>query len=277
MSIVLRPYRRLALALLPALGLAATAPAAAQQAQPAKPAAPKAQTVPAPAPVESQPLAPLTPAPGAVEAQAAPAPAPSPAPSPAPAPAQAPDAGSAPPAAPAAPPLQSAEGPTTLAPAPADPSVPDEVQIAGRPAAALRAQSTWDDGYETLTGAFQKLQAAMDKAGIKVTGRPLSVFIETDDMGFRFEAQVPIEAAPAARPQGLPSEISFTTTPSGKAIRFVHRAPYDDIDSTYEAISAYLDSKGIEVKDAFTEEYVNPGANAGDPGLDLNIYVLPKE
>jgi effector-binding domain-containing protein len=88
---------------------------------------------------------------------------------------------------------------------------------------------------------------------------------------------LPIEAAPAARPAGLPAEITFTTTPAGKAIRFVHRAPYDDIDSTYEAISAYLDSKGIEVKDAFTEEYVNPGANAGDTALDLNIYVLPKE
>ena len=61
---------------------------------------------------------------------------------------------------------------------------------------------------------------------------------------------LPVEAAPGSRPAGLPAEVTFGATPGGRAVRFVHRAPYDDINSTYEAISAYLDSKGIEVKEA---------------------------
>jgi effector-binding domain-containing protein len=40
-------------------------------------------------------------------------------------------------------------------------------------------------------------------------------------------------------------------------LRFVHRGPYDDIDSTYETVTAYLDAKNIEVKDFFVEEYVS--------------------
>lgn len=167
-------------------------------------------------------------------------------------------------------------GVTTLAPPPADPTTPDEVVLAPRPAATLRGQSSWDDGYGVLTSSFARLRSEMDKAGVRVTGAPLAQFLETDDMGFRFEAQLPVDAAPASRPAGLTADIGFGATVGGKAIRFVHRAPYDDIDSTYEAISAYLDSKGIEAKETFTEEYVALGADQGDDKLELNIYVQPK-
>ncbi|PSC06771.1 AraC family transcriptional regulator [Alsobacter soli] len=165
---------------------------------------------------------------------------------------------------------------TTLAPAPADPSTPDEVTLASKPAAVTRGSAAWDEGYDKLTEAFRKLQSEMDKAGVKVTGKPVATFLETDDNGFRFEAQLPVEAAPATRPQGLADDVQFGQTPAGKAIRFVHKAPYDDIDSTYEAVSAYLDAKGIEAKDNFSEEYVTLGANAGDTNLEIYIYVLPK-
>jgi effector-binding domain-containing protein len=276
-----RPARLACLAA--SLSLALTLAPSAPRAQQAVTKPPAASTVPAPQPVESQPLPPLAPAPAeAAQAPASPVPA-SPVPAPpvpaapapiAPSPA-APQAQSAP--APGNVPLpQLGDGPATLAPPPSDPSIPDTVDIASKPSVALRAMSSWDDGYDNLTRAFQRLQDEMTRAGIKVTGRPISVFLETDDMGFRFEAQLPIESAPSTRPATLPQEITFGSTPSGRAIRFVHRGPYDDIDSTYEAISAYLDSKGIEVKDSFTEEYVNAGANAGDTALEMYIYVLPK-
>ena len=59
-----------------------------------------------------------------------------------------------------------------------------------------------------------------------------------------------------------PSSISAPTSalaqsPSGKAIKFQHRGAYDDIDSTYEAITAYLDEKGLEARNLFVEEYLN--------------------
>ncbi|WP_406855403.1 GyrI-like domain-containing protein [Alsobacter sp. KACC 23698] len=245
----------------PLAALARIAAIAALAAGPSLSGAALAQTAPAPAPVESQPLPPPpgTPAPPSA-APATPAPAPAPAPV-------------APPTAQAAP---ASNGLVTLAPAPADPSTPDEVTLESRPSAVTRGMATWDEGYEKLTQSFAKLQSEMSKAGVKITGNPVATFLETDDMGFRFEAQLPIEAAPASRPPELATDIQFGQTPAGRAIRFVHKAPYDDIDSTYEAISAYLDAKGIEVKDNFTEEYVNQGQNAGDAELELFIYVLPK-
>ena len=46
-------------------------------------------------------------------------------------------------------------------------------------------------------------------------------------------------------------------TPAGKAMRFQHAGSYADIDSTYDAITAYLDEKGIDAQDSFVEEYQN--------------------
>jgi effector-binding domain-containing protein len=154
--------------------------------------------------------------------------------------------------------------------------MPDEVMLSARPALTVRGQSTWDEGYDVLMKSFDKLKSEAGKAGLRSAGVPLASFLETDDTGFKFEAQLPLATAPAARPGGLAPEVGIGRTPEGKAIRFVHRAPYDDIDSTYEAISAYLDAKGIEVKESFTEEYVSPGKDAGDAGLEIFIYVQPK-
>jgi effector-binding domain-containing protein len=163
----------------------------------------------------------------------------------------------------------------TLVPNPGDPTNVDEVLLPGKPTAVIRGQSTWDDGFETLKGTFRRIEEELTRAGITPSGRPLTVFVETDDMGFRYEAMVPIPAVPENRPSLTP-EIGFSRTPDGKALRFVHKDPYEEIDSLYETITTYLDAKGISVKDAFVEEYVTDLTTPTDPNLEVNIFVQPK-
>ena len=115
------------------------------------------------------------------------------------------------------------------------------------------------------------------RACLAVNGKPVTLFTETDDQGFRYEALLPVESLPAQRPVGMAPEVRLGATPEGRAIRFVHQAPYDDIDTTYEAITAYLDLKGIEVKDTLIEEYANLGKDASDPTLEVHIYVQPRK
>jgi effector-binding domain-containing protein len=163
-----------------------------------------------------------------------------------------------------------------LTPPPADPSQSDEVELPAKPVGILRGSGNWDAAFETLQKAFARLASDLGKAGVKITGRSIAIFTETDDTSFRFEALLPVDAAPASRPAGLPNDIQFGTTPSGKATRFVHQAPYEEIDGTYEAITAYLDAKDLEVKDAFIEEYVAMGKDDSDPNTQVYIYVQPK-
>ena len=70
--------------------------------------------------------------------------------------------------------------------------------------------------------------------------------------------------------------VQLGTSPAGPSLRFLHVAPYDDIDSTYETITAYLEAKNIVVKDAFLEEYVSELKDPGDPNLEINVYVQPR-
>jgi effector-binding domain-containing protein len=182
------------------------------------------------------------------------------------------------PAAPAGPPAATPAPATarpTLVPSAGDPMDVAEVTLPGKPVAALSGESTWDEGFENLKNAFARIEGELGKAGIRPAGRPVTVFVETDDMGFRYEAMVPVERAPEGRPT-LTSDIRFARTPEGKAYHFVHKGPYDDIDSTYETITAYLDAKGIVAKDVFIEEYVTDFTDSADTSLEINIFVQPR-
>ena len=137
-------------------------------------------------------------------------------------------------------------------------------------------QATWDEGFKTLNDAFTKLNDNLAKANIKPTGNPMAVFTETDDAGFKFTAMVPVEKAPEAKPADLAADVGFGDSPGGKVMKFQHRSAYDDIDSTYEAITAYLDEKGLEAKNMFAEEYLNRTKASDDNSLEVDIYVFLK-
>jgi effector-binding domain-containing protein len=186
------------------------------------------------------------------------------------------------PAAPASPP---AAAPSPTAPAPGAPTANQSsesgidavqtVDVAARPVALMRGSATWDDGFKTITGALTQIQSEMQKAGLTASGHPFTVFIETDDAGFRYEAMVPLDKAPEGKSE-LTKDIQIGSSPSGKAMKFQHRGAYDDIDATYEAITAYLDEKNIEAQNLFVEEYLTDPKAADDQSLEVDIYVFIK-
>ncbi|ATQ66492.1 MULTISPECIES: GyrI-like domain-containing protein [Methylosinus] len=158
---------------------------------------------------------------------------------------------------------------------PVDPIAGQAIDIPARPVARLRGQGTWTDGLKTLGEAVAKTKAAAEKAGLKADGRPLVAFTETDDNGFHFEAMLPLAKAPEGKPK-LDSGVEIGASPAGKALKFQHRGPYAEIDSTYEAITAFLDEKGLDTKNLFVEEYLTDLQTSDDDGLEVDIYVFLK-
>ena len=149
------------------------------------------------------------------------------------------------------------------------------VDVEARPVALIRGNSSWDDGFKNLNAAFKKIQTEITKSGLKAVGRPITAFVETDDNGFHYEAMVPLEKAPEGK-EALTPEVRLGQSPSGKAMKFQHRGAYDDIDSTYEAITAYMDEKGLEARNLFVEEYLNDMKTPDDAGTQIDIYVFLK-
>lgn len=165
---------------------------------------------------------------------------------------------------------------STLAGKGSDSSDVGEVVLAPKPVLMQSGQATWDQGFQKLSNSIRALRAEAQRAGLAVAGRPLSLFVETTDDGFRFEAMLPVAIPPGGQAPSLGPDFRMGTSPAGPAFRFLHQAPYDDIDSTYETITAYLEAKSIVVKDAFLEEYVSELNDPGDPNLEINVYVQPK-
>lgn len=231
--------------------------------------------------IESAPLPDLDP-------NARPPAAPATAASPAPAPQPAAPAVPAAPAEPAKPlPMGAIESPQmaypdvppgmSVAPELQQSKLPDTFTLVSKPALVMSGQSTWEGGFQKLKDAFEKLKISAQSAGMTITGYPVTIFIATTEMDFRFDALLPIDKVPNQLPANFPTDMHIGVTPSGRAMRFVHQAPYDDIDNAYEQITAYLDAKEIDVRDSFIEEYVTLGSSDKDPSTTINIIIQPKD
>jgi effector-binding domain-containing protein len=149
------------------------------------------------------------------------------------------------------------------------------VELAARPALTLKGEAPLDDAQKSIAEAVGKLNAAAAKAGVKASGKPIAVFSETSEKSIRFEAMLPLEKAPDGKGK-LEGGVEVGATPAGKALKFEHRGPYEDIESTYEAITAFLDEKGLDTKDRFIEEYVSDVADAEDEEGEVDIYIFVK-
>jgi effector-binding domain-containing protein len=149
------------------------------------------------------------------------------------------------------------------------------VEVPARPVLVLKGQAKWDDAAKTLTNSLAKVTAAATKAGLAPNGRPLTVFTDTDDNGFHYEAMLPIAKAPEGKVK-FADGVEVGASPAGKALKFEHRGSYDEIDATYEAITAYLDEKGLDTNNIFIEEYLTNLTDAEDANVDVDIYVFVK-
>lgn len=221
----------------PASGPTAAAPPAAQQ-------APAAPATPAPSASTAAPAAPETPATPPAAAQA-----------------------------PVTPPAPAAEAPST--PAPAAPNVQtadpfgEQQTLTAKKVVILKGSATWDNAFETLVGSLKTLSGFLDKQGIKPAGSSLIVYTSTDDAGFTYQAEIPVDQEPKNLARGM----SIGTSPEGPTLKFVHRGSYDNMDNTYEAITNHLDEKKQEAKDTFIEEYVTDPLTTTEDKLVINVFV----
>ena len=199
---------------------------------------------------------------------------PTPAASPTTTPAPAPSATPVPPPAETKSPADTPSAAQTPAPPPvapvqtADP-FGEQFTLEPKKVVVMKGTANWDAAFDTLIDAFKALNTVLDKQGIKHAGNSMIVYTSTDDTGFTFLAEIPVEQDP----KNLPKDMSIGKSPEGKALKFVHRGSYDNMDNTYEAITNHLDDKKLEAKDTFIEEYITDPLKTAEDKLVINVYV----
>jgi len=196
-----------------------------------------------------------TPVPPAATAPATPA-TPAPAPSASPTP---------------APPAAATQATPSPSPAPVQAADPfgEEITLAQKTVLVMKGTANWDTAFDTLIESFKSLSALLDKQGIKPSGNSMIVYTSTDDTGFTYLAEIPVDQDP----KNLTKAMSMGKSPDGKALKFVHRGSYDNMDNTYEAITNHLDDKKLEAKDTFIEEYITDPLKTAEDKLVINVYV----
>ena len=242
-------FRAVMVALVPMVAITLVGAALAQS--PAPSASPAASPSASPAPAAAATPAPATTPAPAASAVPVPPPAETKSPADPPATAQSPS----PP-----PPVASVQT--------ADP-FGEEFTLAPKKVVVMKGTANWDAAFDTLIESFKALTALLDKQGIKASGNSMIAYTSTDDNGFTYLAQIPVDQ----EPKNLAKNMSMGNSPEGKALKFVHRGSYDNMDNTYEAITNHLDDKKLEAKDTFIEEYITDPLKTAEDKLVINVYV----
>ena len=207
---------------------------------------------------------------GAALAQApAATPSPAAAASPTPAPSPTPEPAASPSPTPSPAPSAAQQAPNPTAPVQAADPFGEPLTLEPKKVVIHRGNANWDSAFDTLIDSFKALTAFLDKQGIKPAGNAMIVYTSTDDTGFTYLAEIPVEQDP----KNLGKDMSIGKSPEGKALKFVHRGSYDNMDNTYEAITNHLDDKKLEAKDMFIEEYMTDPLKTAEDKLVINVYV----
>ena len=135
----------------------------------------------------------------------------------------------------------------------------------------LTANAGIDDELATdnLAAAWRELFAFVAGQGLERTGQPLAITHFRSD-GWRVDAALPVRAA------GMePSPpIRFGRSPSGPAVRVVHRGPYAEVAGVYEKLAAWMAVRGLREAGVSWERYLSDPALVVPEQRETLVYVL---
>jgi effector-binding domain-containing protein len=154
-----------------------------------------------------------------------------------------------------------------------------EVEVA--PALAVQLSVTCATDHTAIASAMQSSFATlgqyMARTKLAPAGPPRAIYANWGATT-SFTLAFPIVAAPAVT-ESAP-DVVIGTLAGGRALRFVHRGPYDSIRTTYGQIDAWLRERGAIRTDAdwarysgMWEEYVGEPGTMPDTELTTNIYL----
>jgi len=154
-----------------------------------------------------------------------------------------------------------------------------EVEVAPTLAVQLAVTCATDHAgiAAAMTSSFATLGEFMARSKLAPAGPPRAIYTNWGATT-SFTLALPIVAAPPVTESAR--DIVIGKLAGGRALRFVHRGPYDTIRTTYGQIDAWLRERGAIKTDAdwarysgMWEEYLGEPGTMPDSELSTNIYL----
>lgn len=148
----------------------------------------------------------------------------------------------------------------------------ETVRTKSLPMIYVSYQTTMDSGEigRKMGEAFQTLGAFIGMNNIEVAGPALAVYSDYTDTGMKMDIGFPVAAAALGKATG---EVKAGATPAGKAMKFVHRGPYNKLRDTYGEIEAYFKAESIPMSPVAWEVYVTDPNTTPDADLVTEIFM----
>jgi effector-binding domain-containing protein len=120
----------------------------------------------------------------------------------------------------------------------------------------------------TLAAAYQEITAFMTGNQMEMSAQPMTITRAWSEGGYAFDAAIPVVMKDVV----LTGNVQAGQSPSGRAVRVIHRGPYDRMMPTYEKLSAYMTVNGLREGPVSWEHYISdPGKTPGNE-LITHIY-----
>jgi effector-binding domain-containing protein len=154
-----------------------------------------------------------------------------------------------------------------------------------------------------LAAAYQEITAYMAEQGMEVAAQPMAITRIGEDGRYEIEAAIPVrrpDAPPTAQPDetaaGTPvegpvetatpeppaaaslvepapaSRVRLGHSPAGRAVRVVHRGPYERMGPTYEKLAAWIAAHALEEGRVSWEQYISDPGETPEEELITHIY-----
>ncbi|MCC6982296.1 MAG: GyrI-like domain-containing protein [Bauldia sp.] len=127
--------------------------------------------------------------------------------------------------------------------------------------AAIR--NVMDESFRTLGGFF-------GQNGVAPSGPPIALYRDFTTDGVTIDVGFPVGESGLAKAHG---EVKAGTTPSGKALKGIHRGPYDQLRGTYAALEGEMNKAGIPMPARMWEVYPSDPEKTSTADLVTEIYL----
>jgi len=124
---------------------------------------------------------------------------------------------------------------------------------------------------EALADAFSEISDFIREHELEMTGQPMAITRSLNDEELTFDAAIPM----AGEIPPLTGRLRLGLSPSGRAVRLVHRGGYGEINESYAKLNAYAAVNGLTTGPVTWEQYVtDPLVTAPEVSVTLIFIQL---
>lgn len=122
----------------------------------------------------------------------------------------------------------------------------------------------------SLAAAYQEIIAFMTEHGIAMQAQPMAITRAWDARDYSFEAAIPVASVNVP----LSGNVQAGLSPSGTAVRVIHRGPYDSMAPSYEKLSAFMAANRLEEGRVSWEHYISDPGQVPAAEIITHIYFM---